>query len=42
MGHGDHFVTGEVYGVGIAAHGDDAYILGHASLYQGKKVMYFM
>ena len=34
MGNGDHFTTQLVYGVGIAAHGDDAYRLGHASLWQ--------
>ena len=39
MGHGDHFVTDQVYGVGIAAHGDDAYTLGHASLYQSENTL---
>lgn len=39
MGHGDHFVADRVYGVGIAAHGDDSYRLGHASLYQGTNVL---
>ena len=34
MGHGDHFTTQQVYGVGIAAHGDDEYSLGHVSLWQ--------
>lgn len=34
MGHGDHFTTQQVYGVGIAAHHDDAYKLGHVSLWQ--------
>lgn len=34
MGHGDHVTVSQIYGVGIAAHGDDAYNLGTASLWQ--------
>lgn len=34
MGHGDHVTVSQIYGVGIAAHGDDAYKLGTASLWQ--------
>jgi hypothetical protein len=34
MGHGKHFMTQQVYGVGVQAHGDDAYNLGTALLYQ--------
>ena len=34
MGHGDHFESKSVYGVGIAAHGNDPFWLGSASLHQ--------
>lgn len=34
MGYNKHFLTQQVYGVGVQAHGDDAYKLGTALLYQ--------
>ena len=35
MGDGDWFFTDKVYGVGIAAHGEDLYKMDVAGLYQG-------
>ena len=34
MGHGDHIWTNELYGVGIMAHGDDAYRLKRGEIFQ--------